>query len=101
MLDKLTRADFAPLLHETFRIDLGDGRIIELELASATDLDPVTAADPGGRLPFSLEFLGPLSRRYLPQRIYRLENDAFGVLEIFLVPLGPVDGRMRYEAIFT
>jgi hypothetical protein len=32
--------------------------------------------------------------------MYRLEHPELGVLDIFLVPLGPEEGRMRYEAIF-
>ena len=101
MIDELTSADFAPHLHETFRIDLGNSLIIDLELITVTDLNPATAAQPEGRRPFSIEFLGPISQQYLPQHIYRLEHAAFSALEIFLVPLGLLDGRMRYEAIFN
>lgn len=101
MIDALTSANFAPHLHETFRIDLGNNLIIDLELITVTDLNPATAAKPEGRQPFSIEFLGPFSQQYLLQRIYRLEHAAFGVLKVFLVPLGLLDGRMRYEAIFN
>jgi hypothetical protein len=81
MIDKLTSAD--------------------LELSVVTELNPATAARPAGRRPFSIEFLGPISQQYLLQRIYHLEHPAFNALEIFLVPLGPLNGRMRYEAIFN
>ena len=101
MIGELTSADFAPHLHEIFRIDLGSNLIIDLELTVVTDLNPATAAKPDGRRPFSIEFLGPISPQYLPQHIYRLEHATFGPLEIFLVPLGPINERMRYEAIFT
>jgi len=101
MADELTSADFAAHLHETFRIELGNNLIIDLELITVTDLNLATAAKPEGRRPFSIEFLGPISQQYLPQHIYRLEHAAFGVLEVFLVPLGLLDGRMRYEAIFN
>jgi hypothetical protein len=101
MIDELTSADFAPHVHETFRVDLGHSLIIDLELSTVTDLNPTTAARPEGRRPFSIEFLGPISQQYLPQHIYRLEHTAFGALEIFLVPLGLLSGRMRYEAIFN
>ena len=100
-MDKLTSADFVPHLHDTFRIDLGNNLIIDLELVNVTELNSATAMRPTGRQPFSIEFLGPISQHYLPQHIYRLEHAAFGALEIFLVPLGPVNGRMRYEAIFN
>ena len=101
MIDELTSGDFAPHLHETFRIDLGSNTIIDLELIAVTDLNPATAAKLEGRRPFTIEFLGPVSQQYLSQHIYRLEHAAFDALEIFLVPLGWQDGRMRYEAIFN
>lgn len=101
MVDTLTSADFAPHLHEIFRIELGDNLIVDLELMVVTDLNPATAARPEGRRPFSIEFLGPLSPQYLPQHTYRLEHATFGALEVFLVPLGLLNGRMRYEAIFN
>jgi hypothetical protein len=51
---------------------------------------------PGGRAPFSLVFEGGPDPP-LPQGIYRVEHDALGALEIFLVPIA----ADRYEAVFT
>jgi hypothetical protein len=49
--------------------------------------------------PFSLLFT---SDAVLDQRIHRLDHEAIGSLEIFLVPIGPgADGRLRYEAVFN
>ena len=101
MLEKLSSADFVPHLHETFHIRLGDEIVIDLELISATDLNPATAVNPAGRRPFSIEFLGPTSHQYLEQHIYHLEHPAFDALDIFLVPLGLANGRMRYEVVFN
>lgn len=101
MLEKLSSADFASHLHETFRIRLDGDVVIDLELSHVTELNPATAVNPTGRRPFSIEFLGPLSQQYLLQHIYRLEHAAFDALDVFLVPLGLLNGRMRYEAIFT
>ncbi|CAG0931220.1 hypothetical protein TFLX_02044 [Thermoflexales bacterium] len=101
MLDQLTSTDLAAHVHEMFRIQLEGVQPIDLELNAVTDLNPATAVGPEGRRPFSIEFLGPISSQYLLQHIYRLEHAQLGVLEIFLVPLGPQQGRMRYEAIFT
>jgi hypothetical protein len=101
MLDKLTSSDFAAHLHETFRIQLDREIVIDLELIKVTELNSATAARPDSRLPFSIEFLGPLSQQYLLQHIYHLEHEAFDALDVFLVPLGLLEGRMRYEAIFT
>jgi hypothetical protein len=37
----------------------------------------------------------------LPQAIYDLEHDALGHLDLFLVPIGPSQGGMRYQASFA
>jgi len=101
MLDRLTSADFAPYLHQTFTVRLESLEPIPLELAGVTELE-ATGTEPGPRgRPFSLLFLGPVSRQYLLQHIYRLEHEQLGALDLFLVPLGPEGGRMRYEAIFN
>lgn len=100
-LDQLTSADFAACLSQPFTIRLEGVEPIALELARVAELGAATSAGPQSRRPFSLLFLGPASRTYLLQRTYRLEHAALGALEIFLVPIGPEGGRMRYEAIFT
>ena len=52
------------------------------------------------REPFTLTFAGgpnPPSA----QGMHRLEHDALGGFDLFLVPIGPgADGRHRYEAVF-
>ena len=49
--------------------------------------------------PFALTFV---SAPDLEQRMYELEHESLGRLDIFLVPLGPgPDGRARYEAVFN
>jgi len=99
MLDQLGSTDFAPYLNQIFRLRLEGIEPLELELVQVAPAGQL--ARPGSREPFSLQFLGPVSSQYLVQHIYRLEHDALGALDIFLVPLGPEDGRMRYEAIFN
>ena len=79
------------------------------ELSGATpsfSLELITAEPLGGearsghnRQPFHLIFRGPPSSP-LPQRIYALKHGAFG-LEIFLVPIGPDDRGLCYQAIFS
>lgn len=99
MLDGLHSTDFALHLNQTFLVRLEDIEPLELELVRVAPAGQ--PARPGLREPFSLQFLGPVSSHYLVQHIYRLEHDALGALDIFLVPLGPEGGRMRYEAIFN
>lgn len=99
MLDKYQSTDFLPRLNQTFRICLEGLAPIDLELVAVNEL--ATTAQPGARRPFSLHFLGPVSSQYLLQHIYQMENQHLGMLDLFIVPLGPEAGRMRYEAIFT
>jgi hypothetical protein len=93
-LDELTAEDFLAVKGEQFRLTAAQ---LDLELAQVTQYSggfPSTA-----RPPFSVLFHGPL-QPVLPQAIYRLENEQLGGLELFIVPLGPEQGAMRYEAVF-
>jgi hypothetical protein len=90
-LGSLTVDDFAPLLHEHFRVDAGEGSAFDLELSEVTR----SLASPAvGRRSRSSS---RAARQPLPQRVHRVEHDRLGVLEIFFVPI-PAD---RYEAVFT
>ena len=94
-LEALTAGDFAPLLHEPFRIDPGDGSPFSVALIE------ITEADSGAvRQQFSLVFRGGPTPP-LPQRIYAVEHERLGYVELFLVPLGPDGAGERYEAVFT
>lgn len=101
MLDKLQTSDFIQYLNQMFRVHLDAFGVEPIEL----ELVHVAAAGqrsrPEARQPFSLQFLGPISSQYLVQHIYPLEHPGLGRLDLFLVPLGPESGRMRYEAIFA
>ncbi len=95
-LEALTASTFAPLRGEPFGIAPEDAPEFELEL-----VDVVEAAHEGtGRRQFSIVFRGGPTPP-LPQRIYRLEHDELGPLDLFLVPLGPDSVGQRYEAVFT
>lgn len=99
MLHTLQSADFFLLLNETFRIRLEGVEPIELELVNIAATG--SASRSNTRQPFALTFLGPVSQQYLVQHIYCLEHESIGKLDLFIVPLGPDAGRMRYEAIFS
>jgi hypothetical protein len=100
-LDKLTSADFRPYLGQPVAIHYGGEAPLAAELAQVTDLGPVPER-PGApaRAPFAIILRGPY-RPVLPQRIYRVEHQALGALEIFFVPVGPDQQGMCYEAIFN
>ena len=89
----LTLADFRPFLRKPMKVKVAAG-VLELLLAEAQAL-PGSLREGGG---FRLEFHGPL------QQLLGQGNFRFLVgtepYEIFIVPLGPVGDRMRYEAVF-
>lgn len=91
MDDVLKSATFAENLHSFFRVEIPDGQ--DLELTEVTELSTPQIEQ------FSILFAGP-ANPWLPQGTYALTHAAMGQLELFLVPLGPRDGRMIYQAIF-
>jgi hypothetical protein len=102
VLDALTVEAFAPAVGEVFVLDDERAGRLELELLEARTIErDAPALDTGGmRTPFRLLFRGP-GEPTLPQRIYRLQHDGIGVLEIFIVPVGRDAAGVHYEAIFA
>ncbi len=100
MLDKLTCADLAGHVNETFRLHRDAEPPLELILVETTEVAAAWAVRPGERRPFSLIFRGPRDV-LLPQRTYRFEHDRLGAFEIFIVPIGPDEAGHRYEAVFN
>ena len=94
-----TLALFAPHLNELFRVRVGDETVYPLTLVEVSPLRPAGHRDLR-RDPFELRFHGP-GPQHLVQRIHRLENDALGALEIFLVPIGRAGDGFVYQAIFN
>ena len=86
--------DFTPHLDATFPMQAAGA--VPLKLAK------VTPAGESGRKggAFSLIFVAPKGP-WLPQAIYPVEHPALGVMEIFLVPIGPMQDGNGYQAVFT
>ena len=101
MLDKLTDEDFTSHLHQKFSVQIESMEPIELELVDVVKLGEPRESARVRRQAFSIQFLGPVSNLYLQQHVYRIEHEQMGSLDLFLVPLGPENGRMRYEAVFN
>jgi hypothetical protein len=103
MLEAFTIDTFLPLLGDTFRMQMDAASTAEVELVEASPLGTPGGAPPASepaRGAFELVFRAP--RGPLPvQRIYRLEHAALGSFELFLVPIGPDEHGMRYQAVFT
>jgi hypothetical protein len=96
-LRSFTIETFAPLLGETFRIHPEDALPVEAELISA---EPYGEQNAGGRVAFSIVFRGP-SQPVLAQMTYRIEHAVLGSFDLFIVPIGPDEAGMRYEAVFA
>jgi len=94
-LADLKVTDFEPLSGEIFRLRWG-AQELELTLTRIGHLGD--SGREGGA--FSLLFCSPQGS-FLPQAIYPIAHPALGTLDMFIVPIGLVDGANGYEAIFT
>lgn len=108
MLDTLTKDSFEPYVNQIFNLDLDGQGFMPLQLVSVVSHPAHSgyrrAAPEGAALRqegFTLTFRGP-THPALPQRMYNLEHESIGKLDmIFLVPVGE-DGHGRtYEAVFN
>jgi hypothetical protein len=87
-----TLRDFEPHLHTRFCV--ADQGNYELELAEISDHSNDQIEQ------FSLIFTGAASP-WLQQGSYKLTHPQLREGEVFLVPLGPENGHMRYQAVFS
>lgn len=100
-LSKTTHERFETCLNQRFLIEVESSAPIELELV-AVEVETRRRREPPAdkRQAFSLLFRGPKNPG-LEQRIFALTNETLGSLELFLVPVGPDEVGMLYEAVFT
>ncbi len=92
MPEQLTVEDFGLYLHTRFRVTNPECQ--ELELTEICDHSNAQLEQ------FSLIFTGPASP-WLEQGLYILADSQNREHEIFLVPIGPDESGMRYEAAFS
>jgi hypothetical protein len=100
MIDRLTADDFRPHLQAAFRVD-GPGGPVDLVLVDVEALAPNAVPAAAQRPGFWIHLIGPGGPDYLRQGTFTVHHPVLGPMDIFLVPLGPHDGGMRYEAIFN
>jgi hypothetical protein len=93
-------AAFAACLLQEFRLLIGADQTLVLELAEVEDRGHRPTAE-GTLSTYSLVFRSPGEMRHVPQGTYRLEHATLGALDVFLVPIGPLGGGMRYQAVFN
>lgn len=96
-LANLTLETFAPHVNESFRLSQDDDSLDVTLISAEAHRSQGSEAPRSG---FSLLFRGPHDP-VLPQQVYRLEHEALGAMELFVVPVGPDAEGMRYEVIFT
>ena len=94
-LAKLHSDDFTPYQDAEFEMQTAE-HAVTLKLAKVEFAG--NSGQPGGA--FSLLFAGPKGA-WLPQAIYPVRHPALGVIEIFLVPIGPLGDGNGYQAVFT
>jgi len=98
MLAGLTHEDFAKRVHQKCQVHHGPSSL-EMELIECRKLGAAGRKE-SQREPFALVFRGPKTP-VLSQRMYPIEFQELGTLEIFIVPVGPDESGVQYEAIFT
>ncbi|MBR0869704.1 hypothetical protein JQ633_04985 [Bradyrhizobium tropiciagri] len=94
-LAKLHIDDFAPHQEAVFELQTAQG-ILPLKLA---EVGPAGESGREGGA-FALLFTSPQGP-WLPQAIYPVRHPVLGVMEIFLVPVGPTAGGNGYHATFA
>jgi hypothetical protein len=94
-LSEVNCGHFQQHLGDSFTTTFDDLQLQLIEAASfGSKIDPETGK------PFSCIFCGPEAQT-LSQGIYDLGHPELGSLSLFLVPIGPNDQGMQYEAVFT
>ena len=93
---ELNLQTFAACLHSVFQIQVPGHDPVPVELADAAE-----RSDSPRLEQFSLIFHSAAGV-YLPQAIYQMDHEKLGRISLFLVPLGPHEGRgMDFQAVFN
>lgn len=103
MLERATSAIFAPLTGDTFRVTPASGESVDLVLTECHETRYGSGGErqPGdGRMPFSLVFRASDGGLF-EQQTCTVEHPALGAFSLFLVPIGPDDRGMGYEAVIA
>ena len=102
---ELVSATFANRIGEAFEAVTASGKgHLDLVLSACDESQhgsPEELREQLGRVPFSLVFHAPERDRYAPQQIFTLRHPELGEFELFMVPLGPDDRGMQYQAVIS
>lgn len=99
MYPRLSQREFVEHKGTSFTVVIEGQEAVSLTL---TEVKPLGVRETGDLTieSFSLIFEGPTSPM-LAQSSFVFVHDHMGELAIFVVPLGPIEGVMRYEAVFN
>jgi hypothetical protein len=103
VLDTATSATFKPHVGDTFEVAPQEGEPFSAVLSSCEETtygSPEEWRETTQRVPFSLVFVGP-AERAVNQQICAFRHAQLGQFELFIVPLGPAEQGMRYEAVIS
>src|SRR5215472_7472115 len=95
MAGAFEHSSFLENLGSTFRLRLEGSEALELELVEVSELQTTSVQGM-----FSIVFRCR-SNSVLPQRIYRIEHDKMGQLDLFMVPIRQDQQGVYYEAVFN
>ena len=104
MLNMVTKDTFSGYLGQKFHVHVA-AAVLDMELVDVNELVATvgrrsTKPSAQGPRPFSVLFQGPQDP-LLPQATYKVEHEAVGTVDIFIVPIGPEQGVAMYEGIFN
>jgi hypothetical protein len=94
---QFTKATFEPFVNTVFLIFDGT-KVVKSTLVSVADIGPVPDQKSAGRECFVIKFKGT---RPLAQKTYRIEHNALGKFELFLVPAGKDRKGSYYQAVIN
>ena len=97
-LSTLSYQDFSGYLNQSFNIHFGAEVVLAAELVEATEL---SGYSPLERKPFSIVFRTQQKNEYYQQGTFIIQHPEKGDIPLFLVPKGPDNVGMKYEAVFS
>jgi Domain of unknown function (DUF6916) len=98
-LEQATSATFEPHVGERFAVAPQQGEPFDAVLSSCAEA-PYGSHAEARRAPFSLVFHADPDPG-MPQQTCEITHEELGGFELFLVPVGPDERGMRYQAVIS
>ena len=94
---------FVERLGESFELatEAGETTVVTLSSCDAAPHTPPAEWGDSAPAPFSLLFHDSDASRFAPQQTFTVRHPELGEFELFLVPLGPDERGMGYEAVVS